>query len=154
LCVKEPPDNNNNNSSIEILKHPNQHLHPTALCASDLDIMAILDVVTAPVSTILNTITSQAWQPLVSMCRNGTLAQLQNIKIGRLVLFEGGESKASTVFGADKEGVPVAFLDVHDEKFWVRLALFADMVCSLFATHLSRMILAGVHKADFTAGFC
>jgi cyclopropane-fatty-acyl-phospholipid synthase len=91
--------------------------------------MAVLDIVTAPVSAVLNTITSQAWQPLVSMCRTGTLAQLQNIKIGRLVLFESGESKASTVFGVDKEGVPVAFLDVHDEKFWVRLALFADMVC-------------------------
>jgi cyclopropane-fatty-acyl-phospholipid synthase len=53
---------------------------------------------------------------------------LQNIQIGRLVLFEGGESKASNVFGANKEGVPVAYLDVRDNKFWVRLALFADMV--------------------------
>jgi len=53
---------------------------------------------------------------------------LQNLKLGKLVLFEGGSNKASTVFGADKEGLPVAFLDVHDEKFWVRLALFADMV--------------------------
>jgi len=53
---------------------------------------------------------------------------LQNIRIGRLVLFEGEESKAKNVFGADKEGVPVAYLHVHDEKFWVRLALFADMV--------------------------
>lgn len=53
---------------------------------------------------------------------------MQNLKIGKLVLFEGGSSKASAVFGSDKEGVPVAFLVVHDEKFWVRLALFADMV--------------------------
>lgn len=90
--------------------------------------MAILDTIGAPVSAILNTITSQAWQPLVTACKNGTLAQLQNIRIGRLVLFEGGESKASNVFGSDKEGVPVAYLDVHDDKFWVRLALFADMV--------------------------
>jgi cyclopropane-fatty-acyl-phospholipid synthase len=90
--------------------------------------MGILDVVTAPVSTILNTITSQAWQPLVSLCKNGTLSQLQNIQIGKLVIFESGESKTSTVLGVDKEGVPMAILDVHDEKFWVRLALFADMV--------------------------
>lgn len=114
--------------------------------------MAILDVVTAPVSTILNTITSQAWQPLVSMCRNGTLAQLHNIKIGRLVLFERSESKASTVFGVDKEGVPVAFLDVHDEKFWVRLALFADMVRSLFLRRHSPTTLAVVPKTDFAVG--
>jgi cyclopropane-fatty-acyl-phospholipid synthase len=43
-------------------------------------------------------------------------------------LFEGSKSKASDVFGADKEGVPVAYLHVHDDKFWVRVALFADMV--------------------------
>lgn len=90
--------------------------------------MAILDTLTAPASAAVNTLTSYAWQPLVSMCKNGTLAQLQNIQIGRLVLFEGSESKSKNVFGADKEGVPVAYLHVHDEKFWVRLALFADMV--------------------------
>jgi cyclopropane-fatty-acyl-phospholipid synthase len=56
---------------------------------------------------------------------------LQNIHIGRLVLFEGAESKATNVFGSDKEGVPVAYLHVHDEKFWVRLALFTDMVHNL-----------------------
>ncbi|KAJ4342557.1 hypothetical protein N0V95_006928 [Ascochyta clinopodiicola] len=89
--------------------------------------MAILSALTAPASAILSTLTTQAWQPLVSLCKNGTLSQLQNIQIGRLVVFEGGESKASNVFGADKEGVPVAYLHVHDDKFWVRLALFADM---------------------------
>jgi cyclopropane-fatty-acyl-phospholipid synthase len=91
--------------------------------------MAVLDVLSAPVSAILNTITSQAWQPLVSLCRNGTLSQLQNIQIGQLVLSENGESKSSTVFGVERAGVPTAFLQVYDEKFWVRLALFADMVC-------------------------
>jgi len=64
----------------------------------------------------------------VTLCKNGTLSQLQDIKLGKLVIFEGGREKASAVFGSDKEGVPVAFLDVHNEKFWVRLALFADMV--------------------------
>lgn len=80
------------------------------------------------VATILSTITSQFWGPLVTLCKNGTLSQLHEIKLGKLVLFEGGREKASAVFGSDKEGVPVAFLDVHNEKFWVRLALFADMV--------------------------
>ncbi|CAO2654572.1 Nn.00g113050.m01.CDS01 [Neocucurbitaria sp. VM-36] len=90
--------------------------------------MAILSPITGAASSVLSTLTSQAWAPLVSTCRNGILSQLhQGIKLGKLVLFEGGSSKASTVFGADKEGLPIAFLDVHDEKFWVRLALFADM---------------------------
>lgn len=107
--------------------------------------MAILDTLTAPASALLSTITSQAWQPLVSVCKNGTLSQLQNIQVGRLVLFEGSESKASNVFGADKEGVPVAYLHVYDEKFWVRLALFADMVrISAKATGRETDVLEGL----------
>ena len=90
--------------------------------------MSFLSPLTGAASSVLTTLTSPAWGPLVSLCREGTLSQLQNLKLGKLVLFEGGSNKASTVFGADKEGLPVAFLDVHDEKFWVRLALFADMV--------------------------
>lgn len=94
--------------------------------------MGVLSPVTGTASSLLSTLTSQAWDPLVSMCRNGTLAQFQGIQIGKLVLFEGGESKATSSFGSDKEGCPIAFLDVHDEKFWVRLALFADMVRSIY----------------------
>ncbi|KAF2631261.1 CMAS-domain-containing protein [Macroventuria anomochaeta] len=98
---------------------------PTRLVFSSFN--TILNTLTAPASAILSTLTSQAWQPLVSTCKNSTLSQLQKIQIGRLVLFQGNESKAKNVFGADKEGVPVAYLHVHDDKFWVRLALFADM---------------------------
>lgn len=90
--------------------------------------MAVYNAVTGAVSSVLSPVTSQAWGPLVSLCKNGTLAQLQNLKHGRLVVLERGSSKASVAFGSDKEGLPIAFLDVHDEKFWVRLALFADMV--------------------------
>ncbi|CAE7199775.1 hypothetical protein CFE70_007952 [Pyrenophora teres f. teres 0-1] len=89
--------------------------------------MAIYSPVTGAVGSILSAATSQAWAPLISLCKNGTLSQFQNLKHGKLVLFEGGSSKASAAFGSDKEGLPIAFLDVRDEKFWVRLALFADM---------------------------
>lgn len=89
--------------------------------------MSIFSPLAGLATNVLSTITTQTWGPLVALCKNGTLAQLHDIKTGKLVIFEGGASKASAVFGADKEGVPVAFLDVHNEKFWVRLALFADM---------------------------
>ncbi|KAF2241077.1 cyclopropane-fatty-acyl-phospholipid synthase [Trematosphaeria pertusa] len=89
--------------------------------------MAILSPLTSPAAAIWNGIASQAWDPLVSVCRNGTLSQLQAIRQGKLVLYEKSSSKASTVFGAETPGCPVAVLNVHDEKFWVRLALFADM---------------------------
>lgn len=90
--------------------------------------MAIYSSVTGAVSSILSPVTSQGWGPLVSLCKNGTLSQFQNLKHGKLVVFEGGSSKSSVAFGSDKEGLPIAFLDVRDEKFWVRIALFADMV--------------------------
>ncbi|KAH7394907.1 Mycolic acid cyclopropane synthetase-domain-containing protein [Phaeosphaeria sp. MPI-PUGE-AT-0046c] len=89
--------------------------------------MSIFSPLTGLATNVLSTITTQTWGPLLALCKNGTLAQLNDIKTGKLVIFEGGSSKASAVFGSDKEGLPVAFLDVHNEKFWVRLALFADM---------------------------
>jgi len=92
--------------------------------------MAIYSSVTGAVSSLLSPVTSQAWRPLVALCKNGTLSQFQNLNHGKLVLFEGGASKATAAFGSDKEGLPIAFLNVLDEKFWVRLALFADMVRS------------------------
>jgi cyclopropane-fatty-acyl-phospholipid synthase len=79
-------------------------------------------------STILNSVATQAWEPLVSLCRNATLSQLQKIRIGKLAVYESSSSKASANFGVEKEGLPLAVLNVHDERFWVRLALFADMV--------------------------
>jgi cyclopropane-fatty-acyl-phospholipid synthase len=91
--------------------------------------MTILSPITGPAATLWNALAVQAWAPLVSICRNGTLAQLGGIKLGRLVLHEKSSSKAPTVFGAESTGCPEAVLHVHDERFWVRLALFADMVC-------------------------
>jgi cyclopropane-fatty-acyl-phospholipid synthase len=44
----------------------------------------------------------------------------------KLVVFDLDLSKASTEFDKDQEGGPTAFLYIHDEKFWVRLALFAE----------------------------
>ncbi|KAH8728625.1 Mycolic acid cyclopropane synthetase-domain-containing protein [Phaeosphaeriaceae sp. PMI808] len=89
--------------------------------------MSIFSPLTGAATSVLSAITSQTWGPLVTLCKNGACSQFQALKLGKLVIFEGGSSKASLVFGLDKEGVPVAFLDIHDEKFWVRLALFADM---------------------------
>ncbi|KAF2121088.1 Mycolic acid cyclopropane synthetase-domain-containing protein [Lophiotrema nucula] len=89
--------------------------------------MAILSPLYGGASTIWNSIASQAWEPLVSLCRNGTLSQLSTIQLGKLAVYEISSSKASSVFGNEQDGLPVAALHVHDERFWVRLALFADM---------------------------
>lgn len=74
-----------------------------------------------------STLVTHAWQPLVNLCRNSIISGLSKINAGKLILFEGGSSEASAVFGKSVEGQPTAYLHVHDEKFWVRVALFADM---------------------------
>ncbi|KAF2467675.1 cyclopropane-fatty-acyl-phospholipid synthase [Lindgomyces ingoldianus] len=89
--------------------------------------MAITFPLVGAATTIWSTIAAQAWEPLVSLCRSGTLSQLQGIQLGKLAIYESSSSKASTVFGFEQDEFPVAVLNVHDERFWVRLALFADM---------------------------
>ncbi|PVH92784.1 cyclopropane-fatty-acyl-phospholipid synthase [Periconia macrospinosa] len=89
--------------------------------------MALLSPLTGPAAAIWSTVTSQSWDSLVTLCKNGTIAQLQQIKLGRLSLYDNGSSKSSAVFGAESPKTPDAALHVHNEKFWVRLALFADM---------------------------
>ncbi|KAJ4301590.1 hypothetical protein N0V90_003683 [Kalmusia sp. IMI 367209] len=86
----------------------------------------MLGTLATPAITIWNGVASRAWDPLVLLCRNGTLSQLQGIKIGSLALYEG-TNKPAAFFGHESPGYPLATLTVHDEKFWVRLALFADM---------------------------
>lgn len=92
--------------------------------------MAILSPLTEPAATLWSSVTSQTWDSLVALCRNGTIAQLQQIQLGRLFLYDGGSGKSSVVFGNESPKNPDAALHVHSEKFWVRLALFADMVRS------------------------
>lgn len=102
--------------------------------------MTILGALSSPAATIWNGVASHAWDPLVSLCRTGTLAQLQGIKIGTLALYEKGVAKPESFFGTQSSEHPFASLTVHDEKFWVRLALFADMV------RLSSVILSSASK--------
>ncbi|KAF2180064.1 cyclopropane-fatty-acyl-phospholipid synthase [Zopfia rhizophila CBS 207.26] len=109
--------------------------------------MAIISPLYETVSMIWNNVSSQAWEPLVSSCRNGTLSQLRGIQLGKLAVYEASSSKAISVFGSEHEGLPVAVLHVHDERFWVRLALFADMG---FA---ESYMLGEVTSPDLTAFF-
>ena len=69
---------------------------------------------------------SITWEPLVWLSMRAVLALLGRIEDGRLVvtLMDGRRE----VFGSDG-GKPQVELTVLKEMFWVRLFLFADMVC-------------------------
>jgi cyclopropane-fatty-acyl-phospholipid synthase len=72
---------------------------------------------------------------------------LQSIQLGKLAIYEASAGKGSTVFGVEREGHSTAVLNVHNEKFWVRLALFADMVRTL-STAAIGFTLAFVHARN------
>jgi cyclopropane-fatty-acyl-phospholipid synthase len=73
---------------------------------------------------------STAWGPLLRLSRTGVLALLQQIAIGQLLIIEKDGAQTlcgqSTVAGLPAE--PKTELRIHEDAFWVRLALFADMV--------------------------
>lgn len=80
---------------------------------------------------------SLAWPPLLSVSRGAVLSLLKNIQVGsiRITDTDGNVSiygnELRTPEDADNEKsvytIPHAELRVHNELFWVRMLLFADM---------------------------
>ena len=73
-------------------------------------------------------ISAVAWGHLVQSSRSFIISLLCRIKVGRLIVLEQGGK--GTIFGKT-EGAdvqPFARLRVVRDAFWLRLALFADMV--------------------------
>ena len=68
---------------------------------------------------------------VVSTCRRSILSVLFQIKVGCLVVPE--KDGTETTCGDKKRAgnKPMTFLCVLRDAFWVRLALFADMVCAI-----------------------
>lgn len=75
---------------------------------------------------------SVAWGPMVNLSRRAVLSLLQQIEVGRLLVQE--HNGVETVCGKESASMtaPATALKVHRETFWVRLALFADMVSFAF----------------------
>ena len=70
-----------------------------------------------------------AWGPLIRYSRSTILALLKSIDTGQLTVRE--RDGTVTVCGKtseDDDATPTANLTVSRETFWLRLALFADMV--------------------------
>jgi len=66
----------------------------------------------------------------------------QSIEFGRLAIYDGDSEEALAICGNPKAqpGYPVVLLRVHDEKFWFRLVLLANMVCQLLYISMFRML--------------
>lgn len=85
-------------------------------------------IVTTAIDALRSYIGSFTWAPLVALSKTALLAQLSKIRVGQLVVTD--EHGQVTVCGAPgiKDGSPRAELKVMKEAFWLRVALFADMV--------------------------
>ena len=87
-------------------------------------------VVTAALDRLRSYTGGFAWQPLIETSRAAVLNLLQRIEVGRLLIKEddnkqfvfGEQAAAQEVLG------PCSEWRVRREVFWLRLALFADMV--------------------------
>ena len=68
-----------------------------------------------------------AWSPLVQASRALCLAVLGKIQVGGLEIVDL-DSQVHKCGEAEASGTPSATLTIHKDAFWVRLALFGDMV--------------------------
>lgn len=85
-------------------------------------------LLTSALDRVRNYAGAVAWGPLVQTSRSVILSLLSQIEQGRLTIIE--RDGTSTICGdAETENVqPATELRVVRDSFWVRLALFADMV--------------------------
>jgi cyclopropane-fatty-acyl-phospholipid synthase len=89
-------------------------------------------LVSSAFDTLRAQVGSVAWGPLVRLSRKAVLSVLQQVEVGRLLVQEHDGSETVCGKKSASSAAPATELKVHRETFWVRLALFADMVSFAF----------------------
>lgn len=88
-------------------------------------------ILNGAVDRVRTTVGYLAWGPATLVARRLILSVLQKITIGQLVIEEKG---ITTLCGTPNLAVgsyplPATVLHIKNDAFWIRVALFADMVC-------------------------
>ena len=96
----------------------------------DFALVGMTSLITTALDGVRAQIGSVAWGPLVNLSRNAVLSLLQQIEIGHMIVKEAGGSETVCGRKSMSKELPTTELKVNRETFWVRLALFADMVSS------------------------
>lgn len=81
-------------------------------------------ILTSTIDGVRNYAGSIAWGPLVSLSRSVILSLLHGIQVGQLTVVEVNGVK--TICGRSSN--PSTELRIEKDAFWLRLALFGDMV--------------------------
>jgi hypothetical protein len=107
-----------------------------SICIVRCDMSALISLA---LDTVRGYAGSTAWAPLVRISRAAVMSLFRRIDLGCLLITD--ENGAQTRCGRDAglgshvcATPPRTELKVKREAFWVRLALFADMVCQMGST--------------------
>lgn len=91
--------------------------------------MAVSGLVTAVLDAARGLLGSTAWGPLVKISRTAVLSLLQQIENGQLTIIEnGGTVTICGSLSTSSAHAPATTVQAKRDAFWLRLALFADMV--------------------------
>lgn len=91
--------------------------------------MAITDLILSPVARLRSAAGSVAWQPSVDFARRYITSLLRQIEVGQLQIVD--TTGRTTTCGKEivPQNEPATELSIHNDTFWLRMLLFADMVC-------------------------
>lgn len=103
-----------------------------------ISIMAVTDLILSPIAGLRRAVGSIAWEPSVAIARNYILSLLRQIEVGQLRILD--TNSRTTVCGKSdpSAGEPQTELRIHNDAFWVRMLLFADMVGSTLSSYTHR----------------
>ena len=97
-------------------------------------------LLTSALDTVRGYAGSIAWDPLVSRSRTAVLTLFRRLDVGLLMVREkdGTDTVCGRSSSPDGAMGPYTTLTIRREAFWIRLALFADMVRRACSCHRSR----------------
>lgn len=84
-----------------------------------------MDVIYSGAQSAKRYAASLAWGPTVQFSRSAILSVLQRVKTGQLRIVD--VDRKVTLCGSPDEKTLATELRIHNEAFWVRVLLFADM---------------------------
>lgn len=90
--------------------------------------MAIITPLASRFNALRSYAGNAAWAPLVTLSRSAVMSVLTRMRKGRLEVVDTDGKETICGSTQNRAGLPQTVLRVHNDAFWVRMMLFADMV--------------------------
>ena len=104
-------------------------LLPAPSRASASSLQTAMAIVSRTFDSLRSYLGSFTWGPFVKLSRSTVLGLLSRIEVGQLVLRDSDGTVTICGQSGIEDASPHTELRVLKEAFWVRVMLFADMVC-------------------------